>query len=162
MKKGIALHADTRSWTPPRAYRPFPLPAPFIFQNPGIVSGLTSVRIPLDNDLFEQSVSIAHIKGLLRQVILCFCALLCHGHGFENHTTAIILLSFIFAIDNADLEYAKTERIDNQYYGTSALIRDDRVARIHTAESFKTEQLGVIDPSAEFRKKIAAKRLHWW
>ena len=61
----------------------------------------------------------------------------------------------VFAIDNADLEYAKIERINTRYYGTSARVRDDIVARIHTAESLKAELLGVIDPSAEFRKKIA-------
>jgi uncharacterized protein (UPF0332 family) len=81
------------------------------------------------------------------------------GIKCENHTAAIILLTEIFAIDNSDLEYAKTERIDKQYYVMSAPVREDVVALIHTGESFNAELLDVIDRLTnekieKYRKKL--------
>ena len=67
------------------------------------------------------------------------------GIKCENHTAAIILLTEVFAIDNTDLDHAKTERIDKQYYVTSAPVRDEVVALISTAESFNADLLDAID-----------------
>jgi uncharacterized protein (UPF0332 family) len=118
-------------------------------------SHLTSARLLLDNDLFEQSVSMAYYSMYYSVLALFFAA----GIKCENHTAAIILLKEVFSIDNADLEYAKTERIDKQYYVTSAPIRNDVVALIHTAESLNAELLDVIDRLTnekieKFRKKL--------
>lgn len=104
-------------------------------------SHLTSARLLLDNDLFEQSVSMAYYSMYYSVLALFFAT----GIKCENHTAAIILLKEVFAIDNTDLEYAKTERIDKQYYVTSAPVRDDVVALIHIAESFNAELRDVID-----------------
>lgn len=118
-------------------------------------SNLTSARLLLDNNLFEQSVSMAYYSMYYSVLALFFAT----GIKCENHTAAIILLKKVFAIDNADLEYAKTERIDKQYYVTSAPVRDDVVALIRTAESFNAELLDVIDrltneKIGKFRKKF--------
>jgi uncharacterized protein (UPF0332 family) len=104
-------------------------------------SHLTSARLLLDNDLFEQSVSMAYYSMYYSVLALFFAT----GIKCENHTAALILLQEVFAIDNTDLEYAKTERIDKQYYVTSAPVRDDVVALIRTAESFNAGLLDVID-----------------
>ena len=119
-------------------------------------SHLRSARLLLDNDLFEQSVSMAYYSMYYSVMALFFAT----GIKCENHTAALILLTEVFALDNTDLEYAKTERIDKQYYVTSAPIRDDVVALIHTAESFNAELLDVIDRLTRekietFRKKFA-------
>lgn len=92
-------------------------------------SHLISARLLLDNDLFEQSVSMAYYSMYYSVLALFFAT----GIKCENHTAAIILLTRVFALDNTDLEYAKTERIDKQYYVTSAPVRDDVVALIQTA-----------------------------
>ena len=118
-------------------------------------SNLTSARLLLDNNLFEQSVSMAYYSMYYSVLALFFAT----GIKCENHTAAIILLKKVFAIDNADLEYAKTERIDKQYYVTSAPVRDDVVTLIRTAESFNAELLDVIDRLTnenieKFRKKF--------
>ena len=118
-------------------------------------SHLTSARLLLDNDLFEQSISMAYYSMYYSVLALFFAA----GIKCENHTAAIILLKEVFAIDNTDLEYAKTERIDKQYYVTSAPIRNDVVTLIHTAESFNAELLDTIDRLTnekieKFRKKL--------
>jgi uncharacterized protein (UPF0332 family) len=104
-------------------------------------SHLTSARLLLDNDLFEQSVSMAYYSMYYSALALFFAA----GIKCENHTAAIILLREVFSIDSTDLEHAKTERIDKQYYITSAPIRDEVVMLIRTAESFNAVLLDAID-----------------
>src|SRR5665647_921994 len=79
-------------------------------------SNLISARLLLDNDLFEKSVSMAYYSMYYSVLALFFAT----GIKCENHTAAIILLKKVFSIDNTDLEHAKTERIDKQYYVTSA------------------------------------------
>lgn len=119
-------------------------------------SHLTSARLLLENDLFEQSVSMAYYSMYYSVLALFFAT----GIKCENHTAAIILLKEVFAIDNTDLEHAKTERIDKQYYVTSAPIRDDVVSLISTAESFNAALLDVTDrltteKKENYRKKFA-------
>jgi uncharacterized protein (UPF0332 family) len=58
------------------------------------------------------------------------------GIKCENHTAAGILLSDVFGIDNSALEIARRERIDKQYYVTSAPVQSDVTDLIKTAESF--------------------------
>lgn len=116
---------------------------------------LISAKLLLDHDLFEQSVSMAYYS-MYNSVLALFFAT---GIKCENHTAAIILLTEVFAVDNTDLEYAKTERIDKQYYVASTPIREDVIALIHTAESFNAELLDVIDRLTnekieKFRKKF--------
>lgn len=118
-------------------------------------SHLTSARLLLDNDLFEQSVSMAYYSMYYSVLALFFAT----GIKCENHTAAIILLTEVFAIDNTDLEHAKTERIDKQYYVTSAPVRDDVVALIHTAESFNAELRDVIDRLTNEKIEKYRKRL---
>jgi uncharacterized protein (UPF0332 family) len=118
-------------------------------------SNLTSARLLLDNNLFEQSVSMAYYSMYYAVLALFFAT----GIKCENHTAAIILLKEVFAVDNTDLEYAKTERIDKQYYVASAPVRKDVVALIHTVESFNAELLDFIDRLTnekieKFRKKF--------
>lgn len=118
-------------------------------------SHLTSARLLLDNDLFEQSVSMAYYSMYYSVLALFFAT----GIKCENHTAAIILLTEIFAIDNTDLEHAKTERIDKQYYVTSAPVRDDVVALVQIAESFNAELRDVIDRLTNEKIEKYRKRL---
>ncbi len=72
-------------------------------------SHLTSARLLLDNDLFEQSVSMAYYSMYYSVLALFFAT----GIKCENHTAAIILLTKVFALDNTDLEYAKPRGLTN-------------------------------------------------
>jgi uncharacterized protein (UPF0332 family) len=104
-------------------------------------SHLVSAKLLLENDLTEQAVSMAYYSMYYSVLALFFAA----GIKCENHTAAIILLREVFALDNTDLEHAKTERIDKQYYVASAPVRDDVVALIRTAESFNAILLDFIE-----------------
>lgn len=98
-------------------------------------SHLVSARLLLDNDLFEQSVSMAYYSMYYSVMALFFAS----GIKCENHTAAIILLKEIFGRGNAEIEDAKRERIDKQYYVTSTPVREEVVTLIRTAETFNAE-----------------------
>lgn len=104
-------------------------------------SFLASARLLLDNNRFEESVSMAYYSMYYSVLALFFAT----GIKCENHTAAIILLDDVFGIDSSALESAKTERIDKQYYVTSAPVRDDVIDLITAAESFDADLLDVID-----------------
>jgi len=118
-------------------------------------SFLASARLLLDNDRFEESVSMAYYSMYYSVLALFFTT----GVKCENHTAAIILLADLFGIDSSAIESAKTERIDKQYYVTSAPVRDDVVALIQTAESFDAELLDAIDRMTNERRDSLRKKL---
>jgi uncharacterized protein (UPF0332 family) len=111
----------------------------------------------LDNDLFEQSVSMAYYSMYYSVMALFFAS----GIKCENHTAAIILLKEIFGRDNSEIEDAKRERIDKQYYVTSTPVREEVVTLIRTAETFNAELRDFTDRLTSrdidrFREKFAA------
>lgn len=120
-------------------------------------SHLVSARLLLDNDLFEQSVSMAYYSMYYSVMALFFAS----GIKCENHTASIILLKDIFGRDNTEIRDAKNERIDKQYYVTSAPIREDVVALIQTAELFNAELHDFTDrltsrDIVQYRKQFSA------
>lgn len=81
------------------------------------------------------------------------------GLKCENHTASIILLKGIFGIDTKELEKAKRERIDNQYYIDFHITKLELEKMIKIAESFNSEIIGFIDSLNEneitrFRNKL--------
>lgn len=120
-------------------------------------SHLVSARLLLDNDLFEQSVSMAYYSMYYSVMALLFAS----GIKCENHSAAIILLKEIFGRDNSEIEDAKRERIDKQYYVTSTPVREEVVTLIRTAENFNAELRDFTDRLTsrdidQFRKKFTA------
>ncbi|MDD5143323.1 DNA-binding protein [Methanoregula sp.] len=108
-----------------------------------------------DNDLFEQSVSMAYYSMYYSVMALLFAS----GIKCENHTAAIVLLMEIFGRDNSEIEDAKRERIDKQYYVTSTPVRKEVVTLIRTAETFNADLRDFTDRLTsrdidQFRKKF--------
>jgi len=121
-------------------------------------SHLISAKLLLENDLFEESVSMAYYSMYLSVLALFFAT----GIKCENHSAAIILLKEIYGVDNTDLWEAKRERLDMQYYVSSAPVRDDVVSLIRTAESFNATLLDIIDRLTNekieaFRKELKSR-----
>ena len=104
-------------------------------------SYLASAKLLLENERFEESVSMAYYSMYYSVLALFFAT----GIKCENHTAAIMLLEDIFGIDNSSISNAKTERIDKQYYVESAPVRDDVIVLIRAAESFNAILLDTID-----------------
>jgi uncharacterized protein (UPF0332 family) len=118
-------------------------------------SFLASAKLLLDNERFEESVSLAYYSMYYSVLALFFAT----GIKCENHSAAVILLDEVFGINNSALKSAKSERIDKQYYVTTAPVRSDVVALIKTAELFNSGLLDVTarltkDKVESFRKKM--------
>jgi uncharacterized protein (UPF0332 family) len=75
------------------------------------------------------------------------------GIRCENHTAAVMLVKDVFGINNPAIKAAKKERIDKQYYVTSAPVHDDVVALIRAAESFNAMLLDAIDRLTNEKKE---------
>ena len=118
-------------------------------------SYLASARLLQDNERFEESVSLAYYSMYYSVLALFFAA----GIKCENHTAAIILLDVLFGIDNSAIASAKSERIDKQYYVTTAPVRNDVVALIRTAEAFNAELLDAIDRLTNKKIESVRKKL---
>ena len=117
-------------------------------------SYLTSAKILLKNDKFEETVSMIYYSMYYTVLALFFKA----GIKCENHTAAIILTKDIFNIDNSYLMSARKERIDKQYYVDFSVTRLDVQELIECVEHFNSEILDFIarlnsKKIEEFRKK---------
>lgn len=66
------------------------------------------------------------------------------GVKCENHAASILLLKRLFDIDNEYISFAKTERVDKQYYVDSAITRKEVEEMIKLSESFNKMLLDFI------------------
>jgi uncharacterized protein (UPF0332 family) len=104
-------------------------------------SRLESARYLLSIDKFEEATEMAYYSMFHSVMALFFaCGIKC-----ENHTVASWFLKDIFGIDNTDLESAKKERLDKEYYVPAAPVRPDVEALIKTGESFNAILLDKIE-----------------
>jgi len=101
-------------------------------------SYLLSARLLRDHDQFEQSVSMAYYSMYYSVLALFFRT----GIKCENHAAAIVLLRSVFDIDSSDIETAKRERIDKQYYVDTTTTRQDVDDLCRIAENFHA---GILD-----------------
>ncbi|MFH1055761.1 MAG: HEPN domain-containing protein [Candidatus Altiarchaeota archaeon] len=95
-------------------------------------SYLSSSKILRDNDKLEEAVSIAYYSMYYSALALLFKA----GIKSENHTATIIVLHDVFGLDSTDLQQAKRERVDKQYYIDFKITKDDTKRLITKAERF--------------------------
>jgi uncharacterized protein (UPF0332 family) len=112
-------------------------------------SYLASARLLLDNGRYEESVSMGYYSMYYSVLALFFAT----GIRCENHTAAVMLVKDVFGINNPAIKAAKKERIDKQYYVTSAPVHDDVVALIRAAESFNAMLLDAIDRLTNEKKE---------
>jgi uncharacterized protein (UPF0332 family) len=118
-------------------------------------SYLASSKLLLDNERYEESVSMGYYSMYYSVLALFFAA----GIKCENHSAAIMILKDIFGIDNSAIESAKAQRIDKQYYVTSVPVHDDAVTLIRDAESFNAVLLDVIARLTNEKKESFRQRL---
>ncbi|MFH1181603.1 MAG: HEPN domain-containing protein [Candidatus Woesearchaeota archaeon] len=90
----------------------------------------------------------------------CLTALLFRiGIKCENHAASIILMKEVLGLDNKEISYAKSERVDKQYYVDFNITKEDVAEAIKVAEGFNSEIRAFIDKldqtSVEkYRKKV--------
>jgi uncharacterized protein (UPF0332 family) len=81
------------------------------------------------------------------------------GIKCENHAGAILLLKELFGQDNHDIHYAKTERVDKQYYVDFKINQEEVKNLIQMAETFNAKLYDFIDKlttqqSEQYREKL--------
>lgn len=95
-------------------------------------NSLKAAKLLRGQNLFEESVSMAYYSMYHILVALLFKV----GIKCENHTGSIILLKELFSIDNSEISFAKSERVDKQYYTDFKIVEDDVDWTIKSAEEF--------------------------
>lgn len=108
---------------------------------------LSSARILLLNDLYENSVTMSYYAMYNALLSLLFKT----GIKCENHSAAILLLKFVY--EKADLyeiiSKAKKERIDKQYYVTD---EKDNVTKQISQKMFEKAEEFIVKIKTEIQK----------
>ena len=98
-------------------------------------SYIGSSKLLLENQKLEEAVSLAYYSMYYILLSLLFKV----GIKCENHSASIIILKEVFEVDNTDIFYAKTERIDKQYYVNFKVTKHDVEDLIKKAEKFRRD-----------------------
>lgn len=98
-------------------------------------NSLRAAKLLKEQDLFEESVSMAYYSMYHILTALLFKT----GIKCENHTGSIILLKELFNLDNSEISFAKTERVDKQYYTDFIIVEKDVNQSIKSAEDFRNK-----------------------
>lgn len=118
-------------------------------------NSLKSAVILLENNQIENAVPMAYYSMYnMLTALLYFAGIKC-----ENHSGAIIILKELFGIDNSKISFAKTERVDKQYYINFKVSRSDVESLIKSAKEFNSMLYDFIDKLTtkqlpEYRKRI--------
>ena len=97
-------------------------------------NSLKSAEILLEKKLIENSVPMAYYSMYnMLTALLYYLGIKC-----ENHSASIIILKELFGIDNSKIEFAKTERVDKQYYIDFKINKEEVENLIKTAVEFNS------------------------
>jgi len=103
-------------------------------------SNLVSAKILLDNSKLEEAVALTYYSMYHALTALLFKV----GIKSENHSASIILLKKLFDMDNLDIESAKKERVDKQYYVDFEITKEQVKEAIKQAEKFNGKMVDFI------------------
>ena len=113
-------------------------------------SNIDSAKILLRNNKLEESVALSYYS-MYHFVTALFSKA---GIKSENHNATIQMLKDIFGIDNKEIDYAKRERLDKQYYVNFKITKEEVAEAIKKAEIFNNFMNDFISKitNEEFRK----------
>ena len=95
---------------------------------------LKSAEILLENGQIVNSVPMAYYSMYnMLTALFYFTGIKC-----ENHSASIIILKELFGIDNSKISFAKTERVDKQYYVDFKVTTVEVKNLIKSAEEFNS------------------------
>ena len=117
-------------------------------------SYLSSAKLLLANKRLEEAVSMLYYSMYYSLLALLFRA----GIKCENHAASIILLKELFGLDNSEIQFAKRERIDKQYYVGFAVAEADVVDLIKVAEDFNAKLLDYVEKLNSEKLSAARKK----
>ena len=117
-------------------------------------SNLISAKILLDNNRLEEAVALTYYSMYHALTALLFKV----GVKCENHSASILLLNKLFSLDNKDISFAKSERVDKQYYTDFKITKEEVSSTLKIAETFNSNLIDFISKInksdiAEYRQK---------
>ena len=104
-------------------------------------SSIRSANILIENEQLEDATAMTYYSMYNMLIALLYKA----GIKCENHAAAIIILKELFKFDNSSISFAKTERVDKQYYIDFKISKEDVKDLIKKAEEFNAMLYGFID-----------------
>ncbi len=113
-------------------------------------SNLAAAKLLLRNNMLEESVVMSYYSMYHMLTALLFKT----GIKSENHSASIMMMKDIFQLDNADIIFAKRERIDKQYYADFSIAKKDAEEGIFSSENFRRRLLDFL--SRMDRPKVIA------
>jgi uncharacterized protein (UPF0332 family) len=117
-------------------------------------NALQAAEILAKQNLLEEATSMTYYAMYNKVTALFYLA----GIKCENHAGAIILFKEVFGLDNAELEKAKKERIDKQYYTDFKITHEQVKQQIRTTKDFLDHLSHFIDRlTEEAREKYRQK-----
>ena len=116
---------------------------------------LKSAKILLESNQIEDAIPMAYYSMYNMLTALLFKI----GIKCENHSASIIILKELFGIDNSRISFAKTERVDKQYYVDFEITREEVENLIKTAEQFNSMIYDFVDrltikQASEYKKEF--------
>lgn len=118
-------------------------------------SSLKSAKILFSSGQIEDAVPMAYYSMYNMLTALLYKI----GIRCENHSGAIMILSELFGIDGSSIKFAKTERVDKQYYVDYKTSEEQTANLIELAEDFNSMVYDFIDrvtseKISEYRKEL--------
>ncbi len=104
-------------------------------------NSLKSAKILLKNGQVNDSIPLAYYSMYHIATALLYKV----GIKCENHSATIMLLKELFNLDNSKINFAKTERIDKQYYVDFIVTEKDATDLIKIANEFNLMLYEFID-----------------
>lgn len=95
-------------------------------------NSLKAAKLLEEQNLLEEATSMSYYS-MYHKVNALFRLI---GIKCENHSAIIILLKELFNLDNSQISYAKTERIDKQYYTDFTITKKAVNAMLKNTEDF--------------------------
>lgn len=96
---------------------------------------LKSAKILYKNNLLENSISMSYYAMYNKVLSLFYLS----GIKSENHHLSIVILREFFGFDTRNLEFAKTQRINKQYYVKTKVNPEEANKLIRISEDFIEE-----------------------
>ena len=104
-------------------------------------NSLKSSKILINNDQIEDAVPMIYYSMYYMLTALFYKL----GIKCENHSASIIILKELFNLDNSKISFAKTERVDKQYYIDFKITKKQVEEFLKIAEEFNSKIYDFID-----------------
>jgi len=107
-----------------------------------------SAKILIENNQIEDAVSLIYYSMYHQLISLLFKV----GIKSENHAASIIILKELFNLDNSKISFAKTERVEKQYYVDFDISKEEVKDMLVSAEEFNANL-------REFTERMTTKEI---